>query len=697
MLTDKHAPEPVAASAATGSRRSPLLYPMIGFILVSGLLCLALTLVVQAPGAWAGVGPQCYLLALMLFVGELRAIPVPRGDDTTDQITVSSTFATALVLIGPLSLALLVQAVAVAVSDRISGMPRRVLLFNIGQYLLTLAATRVAYSMASGHEIFSLQTSFGPEDIPAALLASAVYFCVNNGLVATVVALDGGIPLLKVLGEDVRFQLATSSILLGLAPVAAHVGTFSVAMLPLLVLPILGVHRNAQMSLRRQHEAMHDSLTDLPNRELVRRRAQKALAIADDAHPVAVMLIDLDHFKEINDTMGHHVGDQVLREVAKRLEAIASDTVTVARLGGDEFAVLLTDIGSASAAARAAADLAATLREPVVVDSVRLGVQASVGIAVAPQDADSFETLLKRADIALYRAKSNRGEIQSYRPEIDGYTIERLALLGDLHGALENDEFVLAFQPQVCARTGDVLSVEALTRWLHPRHGLVNPDVFIPLAENSGLIGRLSRWGIEHAVITLRRWRDLGHDVSMAVNVSARLLTDLDLPEFVAEVLARHGVPATRLTVEVTESTIMADPKRALEVLGRMRAMGVSLAVDDYGTGYSSLSYLRRIEADELKIDKSFVMQMGLDDNSAIIVRSTIELGHSLGLTVTAEGVEDRATHDALQALGCDRLQGYFHSRPLSAPAMEAWLNERRRIGAERTAEQLVESLGGLP
>ena len=695
MLTDQHVPEPVAASAATGSRRSPYLFPMIGFILVCGIACFALTVVVQAPEAWTSVGPQCYVLALMLFFGELRAIPVPRGDDTTDQITVSSTFATALVLIGPLSLALLVQAIAVALSDRLGGVPRRVLVFNIGQYMLTLCATRIVYAWASGHEIFSLQTSFSAHDIPAALLASAVYFCVNNGLVATVVALDGGIPLLRVLGEDVRFQLATSSILLGLAPVAAHVGTFSVAMLPLLVLPIVGVHSNAQMSLRRQHEAMHDSLTDLPNRELLRRRAHKALALADERHPVAVLLIDLDHFKEINDTMGHHVGDQVICEVARRLERLASDTVTVARLGGDEFAVLLTEVEGPLAASEVATELAVTLREPVVVDSVRLGVHASMGIAVAPQDAESFETLLKRADIALYRAKSNRGDIQSYRPEIDGYTIERLALLGDLHSAVAGDEFVLAFQPQVCARTGDVLSVEALTRWLHPRHGLVNPDVFIPLAENSGLISRLSRWSIEQAVLTLRRWHDLGHDISIAVNVSARLLSELDLPSFVAEVLAAHEVPASRLTVEVTESTIMADPKRALEVLGALRSTGVSLAIDDYGTGYSSLSYLRRIKADELKIDKSFVSQMGLDDNSAIIVRSTIELGHSLGLAVTAEGVEDRAAHDTLQRLGCDRLQGYYYSRPLSGPAIEAWLNERRRVSAERVVEGLLGTIGG--
>jgi EAL domain-containing protein (putative c-di-GMP-specific phosphodiesterase class I) len=370
---------------------------------------------------------------------------------------------------------------------------------------------------------------------------------------------------------------------------------------------------------------------------------------------------------------------------------MAGRDVTVARLGGDEFAVLLAEVENSTAAHGFATELASRLREPVIADGVRLGVQASIGIAVAPYDADSFETLLKRADIALYRAKSNRGEIQSYRPEIDGYTIERLSLLGDLHQAVDNEEFVLAFQPQVCTRTGDVLSVEALSRWLHPRHGVVNPDVFIPLAENSGLISPLSRWGIDRAIATLRDWHDRGHDISMAFNVSARLLSDLDLPAFIGEVLAKYGVPATRLTVEVTESTIMADPKRALDVLGALRSLGVSLAVDDFGTGYSSLSYLRRMEVDELKIDKSFVLQMGLDDNSAIIVRSTIELGHSLGLTVTAEGVEDRSTFETLTSLGADRVQGFFLSRPLSPAAMEAWLNERRRQGAAREAANVVQ------
>jgi diguanylate cyclase (GGDEF)-like protein len=666
------------AESATGSPRVAVLRPFIALVLVAGLSCLVLTSIAQVTGPWSSVGMECYLLAAMLFVGELRAIPVPRGDDTTDQITVSSTFATALVLIGPLSLALAVQALAVFLDDAIHHRARRIMLFNVGQYLLTLSAARLAFALVDHRPIFALTTHLRPEDIPAGLVAGAVYFMVNNGLVALVVSLNTGLSMMEVLSDDVRFQLATSSILLGLAPVAAHAGEFSVLMLPLLLLPILGVHRNAEMALTRAREALHDNLTGLPNRELLRRRAERALAALDGSgQSMAIMLFDLDHFKEINDTLGHHVGDQVIREVAGRLTSGLGPGYSVARLGGDEFAVLLPDVEDASAAQELARSLIERLREPVTVDGVRMGVQASVGIALAPQHADSVETLLKRADIALYRAKSNRGETQVYRPEIDRHTVERLSLLGDLHSAIENDEFVLVFQPQICAHTGEVLSVEALTRWLHPRHGLVSPDLFIPLAENSGLIGPLSRWGIERALAELSRWRAAGHDFSVAVNISARLLTDLDLPEFIAETLALHEIPASRLTVEVTESTIMADPKRALDILGRLRRTGISLAVDDFGTGYSSLSYLRRIEADELKIDKSFVLQMGLDDNSAIIVRSTVELGHSLGLAVTAEGVEDLPTLEALRALGCDRLQGFYLSPPLSASAFETWLRNR--------------------
>ncbi|HEU5000013.1 MAG TPA: EAL domain-containing protein [Lapillicoccus sp.] len=685
LTQDVEKPAAPRAAGFFGLSRS---YLYIGAVVTAGMSVVAVTTAVQAAmwRDWGQVGLACYLLAAMLFVGELRAIPVPRGDDTTDELTVSSTFATALVLIGPLSMALLVQMVAVGIDDLRHRRPRRVVLFNLGQYVLTLSAARGAFCLVSGCDFFALTTEIAARDIPAMLAAGAAYFVVNNSLVAVAVALDTRTPILEVLKDDVRFQLATSSILLGLAPVAAHASQFSVAMLPLLLLPILGVHRNAQMSLHRQHEALHDMLTGLPNRELFRRRLERGLAtVRQGDTSMAVLLFDLDHFKEINDTLGHHVGDEVIKEVAGRLRSMAPDGATVSRLGGDEFAVLLPDVDLALAQQQGQRFVEA-LQIAIDVHGVRMIIAASVGIALAPQHADSVETLLKRADIALYRAKSNRGEIQAYRPEIDQHTIERLALLGDLHTAVENDELRLLFQPQVSAGTLDVVAIEALVRWMHPRHGVVKPDVFIPLAENSGLIAPISRWVLEESVAALARWRTSGHDFSMAVNMSARVLSDLDLPGHVADVLDRHGVPASRLTVEVTESTIMADPIRALDVLGQLRAMGVSLAVDDFGTGYSSLAYLRRMEIDELKIDKSFVLQMGVDDNSAIIVRSTVELGHSLGLSVTAEGVEDGPTQDSLVALGCDRIQGFHVSRPLTADALEAWLAARRGVGSDIVA-----------
>ncbi len=688
------AKEPAVGQTAGSIRSTLLLDLFVGLTLLAGLGCLLGTLVVQLSASWAGVGVQCYVLAVFLVVGELRAIPVPRGDDTTDALTVSSTFATALVLIGPLSLALVAQALAVAMDDAVQKRPRRILLFNIGQYLLTLTAARVAFCAVADEPVLALTTELTARHVLAALLAGAVYFVVNNGLVATAVALSTGLALTEVLADDVRFQLATSSILLGLAPVTAHAANFSVIMLPLLLLPMLGVHSNARMALNRQREALHDNLTGLPNREFFRRRAEKALLTSEAlGADLAIMILDLDHFKEINDTLGHHVGDEVLREVATRLVETAPQGVTVARLGGDEFAAVLAEVGSHQDVLDLAAVIAERLREPIVVDGVRMGVQASIGISVAPAGTESVQTLLKQADIALYRAKSARGDVQVYRPEIDRHTVERLSLLGDLHAAVDQDEFVLAFQPQLCTRSGDVLGVEALARWMHPRHGLIGPDVFIPLAENSGLISPLSRWGIDRAVAQLASWRAQGHDITVSVNVSARLLSDLALPSFVEEVLTRHGVPASRLVVEVTESTIMADPKRATDVLGTLRSLGVRLAIDDYGTGYSSLSYLRRLAIDELKIDKSFILQMGLDDNSAIIVRSTVELAHSLGLVVTAEGVEDRHTQETLDDLGCDRVQGFYHSRPLSAPALEAWLNARRATRDDRLVAELTGDL----
>jgi EAL domain-containing protein (putative c-di-GMP-specific phosphodiesterase class I) len=284
------------------------------------------------------------------------------------------------------------------------------------------------------------------------------------------------------------------------------------------------------------------------------------------------------------------------------------------------------------------------------------------------------ESLLRRADIALYRAKRNRGEVQVYHPDIDQHTVQRLSLVGDLQAATQNDDFVLAYQPQVDSLSGRPVSVEALTRWWHPEHGAVSPDVFIPLAENSEMIATMTRRAVESALAAVQLLGADGYRVGVSVNLSARLLSDLELPHWLASYLRSARVAADRLTIEVTETAITADPVRAMKVLDDVRQLGVRISIDDFGTDYSSLSYLRRLQPDEIKIDKSFVLHMCNDENSAVIVRSTIDLAHRLGLEVVAEGVEDQPTYDALASLGCDRIQGYHIARPMAVAPLREWV-----------------------
>jgi len=314
------------------------------------------------------------------------------------------------------------------------------------------------------------------------------------------------------------------------------------------------------------------------------------------------------------------------------------------------------------------------LREPLLADGVRLGVQASMGFALYPDHADTIDTLLQRADIALYQAKDNRGNVQAYRPEQDTHSVRRLSLHADLHAAVTSPEITMVYQPQVDAATGRPVSIEALMRWHHPVHGTISPDAFIPLAENSGAIAPLTRRAVAASLAVLDGLLAGQHDLTVAVNLSPRLLSDLEVPRWIAAQLEEAGIPAARLAVEVTENSIAADPKRAMHVLAQLRDLGVRIAIDDFGTGYSSMSYLAKLQPDDLKIDKSFVMQMLTDDTSAVIIRSTIELAHGLGLQVIAEGVENQSTYDALTALGCDRMQGYHISRPLTDSALPAWV-----------------------
>ena len=442
----------------------------------------------------------------------------------------------------------------------------------------------------------------------------------------------------------------------------------------------------AGASRRLRHQALHDALTGLPNRTLLYERTERSIAAAARAESlVALLLIDLDRFKEVNDTLGHDHGDELLEEVAERLGEGLRRGDTLARLGGDEFAVLLGEVPDRATAAEVAGRLLDVLRRPFALRGVAVELEASIGVALCPDHGTDVNTLVQRADVAMYDAKRARSGVATYSPEHDPYSADRLGLLAELRRALEHDELVLHFQPKVALRDGSVVGVEALVRWRHPTRGLLSPSDFVPLAERTGAVADLTRWVLAAAARQAREWRDGGTPLPVAVNLAAANVVDVALPEVVSGLLRRHGLPGELLECEISEHTAMGDPVRALDVLARLRALGVRLSLDDFGTGHSSLAYLKRLPLDAVKIDRSFVAGMVADEDDAVIVRSTIDLARNLRLAVVAEGVEDQATLDDLGALHCDVAQGFHLSPPLPVEQLEGWLAARRRAGLPTT------------
>jgi diguanylate cyclase (GGDEF)-like protein len=427
----------------------------------------------------------------------------------------------------------------------------------------------------------------------------------------------------------------------------------------------------AAASRRLRHQAVHDALTGLPNRTLLYRRVERALR-GDGLG--AMLLIDLDRFKEVNDTLGHDYGDELLVEVAGRLASAVRRGDTLARLGGDEFAVLLNGLPHRGAVAELAGRLQDALRRPIALRGVAVELEASIGAALYPEHGTSVGALLQRADVAMYEAKRGRQGIAIYSPERDTYSADRLGLLAELRRAIAGDELVLHYQPKISLATGAVTGVEALVRWQHPTRGLLPPDQFIPLAERTGAVADLTRWVVDAALAQQRAWREEGIDLPVAVNLAAANIVDVTLPDAIAGLLARHGTDGSRLECEISEHTVMSDPLRAGDVLDRLRELGVRLSLDDFGTGRSSLAYLKRLPLDEVKIDRSFVSGMAADENDAVIVRSTIDLARNLGLEVVAEGVESAEIMAGLAALRCDTAQGFHISRPLPPGELLAWV-----------------------
>jgi diguanylate cyclase (GGDEF)-like protein len=427
--------------------------------------------------------------------------------------------------------------------------------------------------------------------------------------------------------------------------------------------------RQARENYRLAH---YDPLTGLPNRTLfIEDVAQTVHRESSRPGTVAVLLIDLDRFTEINNTLGHAGGDRVLCEVARRLSETSAGAAELARLGADEFAILCRDTDGEAGARSAAAAVQASLEPPVVIDGVALNVEASIGIAVLDEHTGGAELLLQRVDTALARARSRSSRIHVHSPACDYFDANRLILLGQVRGALERGEFVLYYQPKVDLQRRRITGVEALVRWNHPERGLLGPQEFIPQIEPTALVGPFTLHVIEQALGQMLVWRSRGIDLEMSVNLSARNLLDPELPQQVAELLRRHGIPAARLTVEVTESAALVDPERAIAALLALRAGGVGVSIDDFGTGNASIEYLATLPASELKIDRSFITGMLEDARAEAIVRSTIDLARNLGLTVVAEGIETEAVMEHLAGLGAQTGQGYFISRPLPAEELD--------------------------
>ena len=458
------------------------------------------------------------------------------------------------------------------------------------------------------------------------------------------------------------------------SPLFDHNGEFSGA-----IAMLKDVTERKQAEEQLAHQALHDSLTGLPNRNLLHDRLEQAiLAGRRERRRLAVLLLDLDRFKEVNDTFGHHYGDLLLKQVGPRLRGALRRSDTVARLGGDEFAILLPSCSDEEAATMTALKLVAALEAPFVVEDQTLTIAGSMGIVLFPEHGQDVQTLMRRADVAMYAAKRDGAGFSVYALEQDQHSAHRLAMSTQLRQGIDRGELRMYYQPKISLGSQRVVDVEALVRCQHAERGLLTADRFIPLAEQTGLIRPLSQWVVGEVLRQYRDWRDAGLEIGVALNISMRNLHDPHLPDIIADQLRKLGVPASGLLLEITETALMTNPARTMEVVMQLSRLGLQLSIDDFGTGYSSLAYLKRLPVREIKIDKSFVRDMARDENDAVIVKSTIDLGHNLGMHVVAEGVETPEALDHLAALGCDMAQGFYMGCPMAPADLECWLREAR-------------------
>jgi diguanylate cyclase (GGDEF)-like protein len=618
-----------------------------------------------------------WMIAGLLFLFEFFPVIVGGGYDSEGVATSDAFVFATLYLFGPWTAIALISAATLG-SEIAKRKTSWKVPYNIGNFALSVGSAALFMVVArtiNGEPIPSLADPLNgltPADLPWIVAGWLSFFFVNNTLFSMLA--DPGRTFADDFFDDFGYWFFTNLAVLAVAPLVVFVSAEPIY-LPLLLLPLYAVRKTASISREKEHQSLHDSLTGLPNRKMILSELGDRLDAARRRQgSIGFCLLDLDRFKEVNDTLGHQVGDRLLAVVAQRIEGALRPNDLVARLGGDEFAILLDPVRHAEAAVEVAHRVRKALTRPFHVEGMLFELEASVGVAVFPEHGDDVDSIVRRADVAMYLAKEERTGVEVYVADRDHNSASRLALLGGLRSALENGDLRVHFQPKVSLSTGAVVGVEALVRWHHPQRGLVMPDEFIPMAEHSGLMAPLTEHVIDESLAQVAAWRRAGLEVPVAVNVSMRDLGGRDLVGVVARALERHNLPASMLLLELTERVLTRDSGEVNATLNALRRLGVAASLDDFGTGYSSMVLLKRLPIAEIKIDRSFVSRLTADPGDVTIVASIIDLAHGLGMTAVAEGVESEQVSDLLSDLGCDAVQGWYVSRPLDADSATAWL-----------------------
>jgi diguanylate cyclase (GGDEF)-like protein len=694
------------------------LYAFVASVSAAGITLLAALLALN----WRGSGPTTQSLPVLLmtvclvFLGELR--PLMRLKHTNREAATTTVFTIALLMLAGWPLAAIVQATASLVGGLAGRKTWWRTVFNVSQFTLSLGAACLVL------RVFGIVPTPGRPWAPsvtylaAILLAGAAYFVVNLYLVWQAVALWTGVRISGIARREWRVEAQVVGASVVLAPLITVVMRHEPYLIVLFIPVLVVFYRSALAFDEREWQSLHDPLTGLPNRKALRDQAELLLgipgslaggmsslyatgrtpaAIAVPRGKIGLFLLDLDRFKEVNDTLGHAAGDELIREVAGRLSAAVRSEDMVARLGGDEFAVLLPGLPDVEAAQQLAQRLLDAVAVPYRLHGFNLDVEASLGIALHPDDAKHYDVLLRHADVAMYEAKRAKSGYVRYDPAKDRNSPDRLGLLSDLRAALDAGRIEVHYQPQASFQGDRVVGVEALARWRHEVRGAISPETFVKLAESSGLMARLTDYVLDVSLRQAAQWWEDGYGVPLAVNVSLRDIENPGFVDLVARKLAQHRIRPEALRLEIAERVLVDDAQSARTTLLGLAKLGVRLSLDDFGTGYASLLTLRRLPFDEIKIDRSFVggLGLGFDDDDAAIVRSTIDLAHSLGLRVVAEGVEDAGTWATLQGYGCDEAQGWLVSKALPAVEICELLRKQAKAaaptssGTTTAAEQL--------